>query len=532
MTGAAGLESFDYVVVGGGSAGCIVAAELSRDGKTTVLLLECGDPAEKNPETLRADGYKNAFINDRLIWERFSVRQPSCGNQRLFMGSGRGVGGSGSVNGMVYTRGAREDFAEWPEGWNWSDVEADFERVEAALRPRPRPQTRFNEAFIESAEQAGFHREQNLNSGNLSGAIGYEHMNYEEQERRSSYVAFLREARERKNLRIETGARAERVLFAGTRATGVRFVLGAETREAEARSEVILCAGALESPKILMLSGVGPAEHLRKHGIDVVLDSPGVGENLHDHPNVTLFFVGNTEVDSNHPQLYGFHRANPDTSLPKEQADTCYVAYPARSSLREAAMRLVPTMVPAFLYGRFIKAVVRALIAVVFFFGFVRRFIARTWGIVVILGKPRSRGTLRLTSADPRAPAQLDPAYFAHPEDLDTMVHAFRLAERIAGAPSLTTWGSRPLLPGKMSDERALRKWIQHNAMTTYHYAGTCRMGDDPSAVVDSELRVRGLDAIRVADASVVPVTPVSAMNAPSMLIGARAARLVQQARR
>lgn len=191
-------------------------------------------------------------------------------------------------------------------------------------------------------------------------------------------------------------------------------------------------------------------------------------------------------------------------------------------------MRLVPTMVPKFLYGGGIKWLLRGVIGFVFWFGFVRRFIARTWGIVVILGKPRSRGRLRLASGDPAQQAEIDPAYFAEPEDMDTMIAGVRRAQRMARADSLATWGNRSLMPGELADDDALARWIEKNAMTTYHYAGTCRMGVDEGAVVDTELKVRGVDSLRVADASVVPVTPVSAMNAPSMMIGYRAAKLIQ----
>jgi choline dehydrogenase len=527
------IEAVDYVVVGGGSAGSIVAAELARGGELSVLLLEHGDPAEQHPETLHADGYKYAFANDALIWERFSVPQRDCGKQRLFMGSGRGLGGSGSVNGMVYTRGARRDYDEWPAGWRWDDLVPDFERVEAVLRVRRREPTRFTSAFTEASREAGFRIKEDLNDGDLEGVFGHEWMNYEGDRRRSSYVAFVKDA-PRSNLQVRTGARVERVLFEGTRAVGVRYRSsdGGAPVEIRARHEVVLCAGALESPKLLLLSGVGPKEELERHGIPVVHAAPEVGHNLHDHPNVTLFFLGQSDVDANYPQLYGFHRANPASSLPAGQSDSCYVAYPARSSFKQAAQRMLPTKLPAALYGAFTKWLLRTLVAFLFLFGFVRRFIERAYGIVVILGKPRSRGRLRLASPDAAAQAELDPAYFREREDLETMVRGVRLAYRIANAAPLVKFGNRPLLPNaaRMNDAK-LARWIEKNAMTTFHYCGTCRMGSDAGAVVDTELRVRGVSGLRVADASVVPSAPVSAMNAPSMVIGYRAARAMLQAR-
>ncbi|MET0593253.1 MAG: GMC family oxidoreductase N-terminal domain-containing protein [Polyangiaceae bacterium] len=525
-------ERYDYVIVGGGSAGCIAAAELSSDPGVRVLLLEAGDTAEANPETLRADGYKDAFINDAVIWERFSVKQPECGGQRLFMGTGTGLGGSGSVNGMVYLRGAREDYDEWPHGWQWSDVALDFEAIEKVLRPQKRPPTEFTKACTSAAEEAGFRASSDMNDGNLSGVLGYEWMNYEGSDRRSSYVAFLREVRTRSNLTVRTRALGRRILFdEGRVARSIEFEHEGKIVVADVEREVILSLGALETPKLLMLSGVGPRAELERHGIDVVHDLPGVGENLHDHPNVTLFFLGHRDVDCFYPQLYGFDRVNDALPLPPGQSDTCYVFYPARSSLREAAMRILPTRLPAFLYRvRLLRWLVRIVLYVVLGLPPMQSFIRRIWGVVVILGKPLSRGRLRLRSTDPRDQAELDPAYFRDPADMETMMAGVERARELAAAPSLHRWGSRELIPGRRKASRAdVRRWIEDNAMTTYHFAGTCRMGDDNDAVVTPDLRVRGVTGVRIADASVVPVTPVSAMNGPSMLVGYRVAKAIRQ---
>jgi choline dehydrogenase-like flavoprotein len=284
-----------------------------------------------------------------------------------------------------------------------------------------------------------------------------------------------------------------------------------------------------------MLSGIGPREELSRHGIEVVHEAPSVGENLHDHPNVTLFFLGGRDVDCFYPQLYGFDRVNPALPLDPSQSDTCYVFYPARSSLREAVMRVVPTKLPAFLYElRALRWFLRVLLGFILGLPPVERFVRRVWGIVVILGKPMSRGRVGLASADPTMQAELDPAYFRNPADMDTMLRGVERARALAAAPSLRKWGSRELMPrvGRDGDEAPVRRWIERYAMTTFHFAGACRMGDDDEAVVTPDLRVRGVTGLRVADASVVPVTPVSAMNAPSMLIGYRAARAIRAAHR
>ncbi len=518
--------SYDYVVVGGGSSGCVAASRLAEAGHT-VLLLECGEPAESNPETLEADGYKKAFANDNVMWERFSVPQPACKNNRLFMGSGKGMGGSGSINGMVYTRGAAKDYAEWPQGWNWDDVVDDFEAVESVLRVRRREETRWTKQCITAATQTGFRAKDDLNDGDLSGVLGYEFMNYEGDRRRSSYVGFVKD-KALDTLTVETQARGQRIRFdEDRRAVGVDYECHGASRSVGVNREVIMCAGALETPKLLMLSGVGPGHELAEHGIEVVADRREVGRNFHDHPNVCLFFRGKNDVDCNYPQLYGFHRANHMSGLPAGQSDTCYVFYPARSSLVEAAVRLVPgMMLPPSLYA--LPPIVRTVrrgIGLTLGSAPMRRAIERVFGIVVILGKPKSRGSISLRSRNPRDTAVIDPAYFADPSDLDTMVEGVRFARRISQAPALEEWGNSELIPGKRKKtEDAIADWVRSAVMTTYHFAGTCRMGADDEAVVDTKLKVRGVQGLRIADASVVPTTPVSAMNAPSMLVGYRAA--------
>ncbi|MBX3273179.1 MAG: GMC family oxidoreductase [Sandaracinaceae bacterium] len=527
------MDAFDYVVVGGGSAGCVAAAELSEDPRARVLLLEMGARAEDHPETLRADGYKDAFANDALVAERFSVVDPRWGDRRLFMGSGRGIGGSGAINAMVYTRGSALDYDEWPRGWRWPDVTPDFAAIEARLRPRPRPPTEFTEACLDAAQAAGFRRSDALNDGDLGGVLGYEPMNYEENDRRNSYVGFLRPAMARDNLVVVTGARVHRLVLGERGVTAVRFEEGGALREVAVRREVLMCAGALETPRVLMLSGIGASERLRRAGLPALVEAPRVGENLHDHPNVCVFFRGGREVDCAHPQLYGFHRANTESALPPGMSDTCYVFYPARSSLREAMIRILPGLVlpePLYETGTLPK-MIRSGVGLAFRSAQLREQVKRVYGIVVILGKPKSRGRIELATDDPRAPARIDPGYFAEPDDLDTMVAGVARARRIAAAPALSAWGNRELFPGPLGKDRpALERWIKQNVMTTYHYAGTCAMGEDRESVADARLAVRGVPGLRVADASAIPVTPVSALNAPSMLVGYRAARFAREA--
>lgn len=526
------MDEFDYIVVGGGSSGCVAAAELAKDGAYRVLLLEAGPRAEEHPESLDADGYKNAFINDAIIWERFSVPQIFSAGERIFMGSGTVMGGSGSVNGMVYTRGSREDWNEWPAGWKWDDVVPDFETLEKSIRPNRRPGTKWTEACIDSAERNGFRRKEDLNDGDMSGVIGYEWMNYEGDQRRSSYVSFIKDAPERANLVIETGALVHRIRFdEERRATAVEYEIDGKVRVVSVRREVVLCAGALETPKILMLSGVGPEQHLLDVGVPVVLNQPGIGENLHDHPNVPVFCRTPRFVDAKYPQLYSFFRTHEGTDLPQGQADTCYVYWPAPSSMMQMAKRVLPAKVlPQWLYGPRSKAIVRAFVELVFRLPPVKRFVNGLFGIIVILGKPKSRGKLTLRSANPRDPANIDPRYFEHPEDMETLVRGVRKAREILGSGGLAEWNGKELMPGaRMTKNSSLENYVRKNMLTTFHYAGTCRMGEDTKAVVDTRLRLRGVQGVRVADASVIAMVPVSALNAPSMLIGYRAAKFIRE---
>ncbi len=522
----------DYIVVGGGSAGCVVAGQLA-DAGARVLLLESGPSAEEHPETLRADGYKDAFINDAIMKVRFSEPQQHAAGHRVFLGTGGVLGGSGSINGMVYTRGAREDYAEWPQGWRWDDVVPDFEALETKLKIHRRQGTEWTEACMRAAESCGFERREDLNDGHLSNVIGYEWMSYAGNERRSSYVAFIRDAGQRDNLLIHTYAQVQRVTFDGRRATGVRYEHDGVLKTAHAKHEVILCAGALETPKLLMLSGVGPGQTLRKHGIEVVVDRAQVGQNLHDHPNVPTFFRCKADVDCYYPQLYSFFRTHAGAPLPPEQSDTCYVFWPAPSAMKEATQRMLPAqLLPESLYNTKAKSLIVGAIETAFKSKQVRNFVDHLFGIIIILGKPQSRGALSLRSADASEQARIDPRYFSDPCDLETMVRGIKLARRLAAAPGLADIASQELMPGPFAkSDEALARYVQKNAITTYHFAGTCRMGVDEDSVVDTSLRVRGVEGLRVADASAVPTTPVSAMNAPSMLVGLRAARLVLAAR-
>ena len=522
--------SFDYIVVGGGSSGCVVAARLAESGAGTVLLLESGEPVENNPETMTSDGFKYAFANDRVMIDRMSVAQKSCANRTTYAGSGTGMGGSGSVNGMVYTRGDKLDFEQWPEGWHWADVAPAFAEVEQRLRVRTRAATSFTDMAIHAAEQVGFKQKNGLNDGHLCGYIGYNDMNYEDDQRRSSYMSFIH-GNKLELLTVRTSTVVHRLVFdENNNAIGVETERNGVKETVAVNNEVILCAGALETPKLLMLSGIGPRQQLDEFGIKIIKDEKGIGQNLHDHPNVCMFYKGEKDIDFGHPQVYGFGRSNPQTDLPKGQADTCITFMAAPITLKQSMYRMLPAvMLPGKLFfNKLLRRLSRILVDVLFFFPFVERFVDHVYGVVVILGKPRSKGQLRLASTDVRDQALIDPAYYSDPVDMETMLKGVELAKQIAVQKGFQEWGNKPLVAANRSDkQQTVKKWIVGATMTTFHYCGTCTMGESDDAPVGLDLKLKGFNNVRVADASVIPEVPVSAINAPSMMIGFRAAEFI-----
>lgn len=532
-TDSGGVDSYDYIVVGGGSSGCIVAARLIEEKAGRVLLIEAGNAAEKNPETLSADGFIDAFSNDNTMWDRLSAPQSGCGNRRMYVGTGTGMGGSGAVNGMVYTRGDKLDYAQWPAGWQWQDLVPVFEQLEQRLRVKTRSPVRFTETGIEAARAAGFQQKNGLNDGDLCGYIGYQLMNYEGDRRRSSYAAFL-QGMAHDALITKTDTRVLRVLFDQHKtAVGVEVLEGGSHRTYNATREVILCAGALETPKLLMLSGVGPQALLQSLNIPVVQDSPGVGQHLQDHPNVCIFYRGHTTPDAFYPQVYGFERVNPDLPLPEQQADTCFVFYSAPASIKQSMQRMLPALaLPASqFHNPFLRRWLKRLVNVAFKVPFTQRFVDKLFGIVVILGKPQSRGEVRIVSRNPFDALHVDPGFYRDPQDMETLVNGVLKAQQIAAQESFQRWGNRALsLAGRTQSREAIRQWIHGATMTTFHFCGSCRMGTDEQSPVDLQLMVKGVRNLRVADASIMPEIPVSALNAPSMMIGYRAVDFVLQA--
>lgn len=523
-------DSYDYIIVGAGSSGCIIAARLAEETSGSVLLIEAGPAADENPDTMTADGFKYCFANDNVMLDRFSEPQQHMANRSLYQGTGTTMGGSGSVNGMVYTRGDKSDFISWPKGWQWQDNLAAFEAIEEKLQPQPRDATVFTQAAIDAGIKIGMQHKDGLNDGDLSGFIGHNAMNYQGDKRHSSYMAYLHEKLENKlldNLTVLNHCLTHKVIIEEQRAVAVEIERDQHTTQRmTATKEIILCAGALETPKILMLSGIGPSEELNKHDIPVQLEQNEIGQNLHDHPNVCLFYKGKQKLDFAYPQLYGFDRVNAQLPLAsKTQADTCFAFFAAPITLHQSMHRMLPALaLPKKLYHiKALRNIFRTLIDLAFKIPALNHHIDRLYGIVIILGKPLSRGSLSLQSNNAKDQAVIDTAYYRNPADMQTMINGILQAQKIGEQTPLVSWGSKALsAAGKTQHLKKIEKAIKAATMTTFHFCGTCRMGEDAAAPVDTQLRVKGIKDLRVADASVIPEIPVSAINAPSMMIAHR----------
>lgn len=525
-------EVFDYIVIGAGSSGSIVAARLAAARLGTVLLLEAGADEQQHPEILAADGFKDAFANDDTMHDRLSSPQGKLVKRAIYAGSGRGMGGSGSVNGTVYTRGDAQDFTCWPNGWQWQDVLPAYEAIEQRLRVRFREPTQLTERCIEAAAAIGFRHKNSLNDGQLNGFIGYNDMNFEGELRRSSYVAFIRDQTPALDLlTIRLHSTLQRIIFDDQRtAIAIEYQQAGTRKQALIGREIILCAGALETPKLLMLSGIGPRRELHNFAIPPVLYHEGIGQNLQDHPMVCLFYEGKQASDFGFPQLYGFHRFNPALKLPESQADTCITLFAAGSVMRHTLHRMMPLMLlPQALYRhRRLRRAIRGLVDLVFKVPAMNNFVSRLYGVVVILGKPVSRGQLRLKSIRADDPADIDLAYFSRPDDLATIRAGITRTLEMMNHPAMVEWGNKLLSANAAaSDALTQQKWIEQSVATSFHFAGTCTMGETDEAPVDTRLRLKGTRNVRIADASVIPEVPVSALNAPTMMIGYRAAEFI-----
>jgi choline dehydrogenase len=527
-------DNFDYIVVGAGSAGAVIAARLTENGRHKVLLLEAG-PEDKNPWIHIPLGYGKLFTNAAVNWLYSTEPNAEQVNRRIPQPRGKVLGGSSSINGMVYIRGHRSDYDQWRQfgnaGWSYDDVLPYFRKAEDQVRGEdefhgvggPLAVSDVYEkhplaaAFIDSAVAAGYERNDDFNGAEQEG-FGYVQWTMRNGRRCSTGVGYLKPARRRPNLAVATGAHARRILFDGRRAIGIEYDQNGETKVAHANCEVIVSGGAINSPQLLQLSGLGPSDLLRAHGIDVVVDMPGVGQHLQDHINGPLMFRLNRNISAN--------------DVINSMAER------VRTGLRYAFTRKGFLAMGVSVSGGFFKvdpaAVAPEIQSQVMLFsshdvgGMPHPFPGAT--VVNALLRPESRGHVNIVSPDPFVAPEIQPNYLTAQKDRDILIGGMKIARDIVGQAPFQEFIAEEHEPGPACTSDAdWLDYLQRRGRTSYHPSSTCRMGSNPDDVVDARLRVHGFESLRVADASIMPTLISGNTNAPSIMIGEKAADMIQE---
>lgn len=522
-------QVFDYVIVGSGSAGSVLADRLSADGTHQVLVLEFG--GKDNSIFIQMPTAFSIPLNKpRFDWELYTEAEPGLKGRKIHQARGKVIGGSSSINGMAYVRGCAGDYEEWlelgAEGWGYADVLPYFKRAEDCLygadqyRSSGGPvgvcngnnmQNPLYRAFIEAGRQAGYGQTEDYNGYRQEGFCRMD-MSVRDGVRSSTANAYLKPALNRGNLHLQMHALTTRVLLEGKRAVGVEYRQQGKTLRVQARREVILCASAFNSPKLLMLSGIGPAEQLQKHGIEVVHDLPGVGENLHDHLEVWVQQACTQKITLNgwlNP--FGQLLIGARWFLFKSGLGASN-QFESNGYIRSRAGLKYPDLQYHFLAGAIAYDGSSA---------------AEGHGFQVHMGanKPKSRGYVRLKSSDPAAAPEIFLNYLAEEEDKQAFRAGLRLTREIFAQPAFRPFLGEELSPGKqVQSDDEIDDWLAKSAETAYHPCGSCRMGSDPMAVVDPQCRVHGIENLRVVDSSIMPAITNGNLNAPTIMIGEKAA--------
>lgn len=519
---------FDYVIVGGGSAGCVLANRLSADPGRTVCLIEAG-PADRSPLIHIPAGLLGIVPTGYLNWAFETVPQRGLNGRRGYQPRGRTLGGSSAINAMVYMRGHRSDYDDWAalgnDGWGYADVLPYFRRSEDQERGADeyhgaggelgvsdlRDPMEASHAFVEAATRAGIRPNRDFNGAEQEGAGLYQ-VTQRGGRRCSSAVAFLRPAAGRPNLSVLTRCHAEAVVVEDGRARGVRARIRGRSEIVTASREVILSAGAFGSPQLLLLSGIGPRDELARHGIDLRVESPGVGAGLVDHVDMALLYRSGCK------DLFGI---TPRTAVRGTQGLWHFS--------RDGRGLLTTNYAEAGAFFRSRQGLTRPDIQLHFVTGLVddhSRKLHFHYGLSchVCVLRPKSRGSVRLASRDPRAAPLIDPDFLSEDDDLRDLVAGVKATREIMDGEPLRRYRDGEMYTAAARSDDELADWVRRRADTLYHPVGTCRMGVDEGAVVDPALRVRGVDGLRVADASVMPTLVGGNTNAPAIMIGEKAA--------
>jgi choline dehydrogenase len=525
--------AYDYIVVGAGSAGCVLANRLTESGRHRVLLLEAG-PEDRYLWIHIPIGYAKTMFHPRYNWGFHTDPEPYMEGRRMYCPRGRGLGGSSSIHGLIYVRGQPEDYDRWRDmgnaGWGWKEVLPDFIRMECNTRGASEfhgdsgpqwcsdiaPKHELMEAIIRAGEELGVPRTEDFNAGHQEG-VGYYQLYTCRGWRCSSAVGYLKPARKRANLEVLTDAQAARVLLEGTKAVGVQYRHRGALREARAAREVILCAGAIQSPQLLQLSGIGPAAALAKFGIPVVADVPGVGGNLQDHLQLRLIYKVAKPITTND--------------------DLRTLAGRVRIGWRWLARREGPLAVGINQGGLFTRLIpdVSSTPDIQFHFATLSAEVAggapHPWSgctFSVCQLRPRSRGEVRLASKDPFTAPSIRFNYLADEVDRRYAVESIKYARRLAATRALAPYIAAEHKPGAdaRSDDELLG-FARQYGQTIFHPSGTCRMGEDALAVVDARLRVRGVAGLRVVDCSIMPTLVSGNTHGPVVMIAEKASAMI-----
>ena len=525
---------FDYVIVGGGSAGCVLANRLSEDPDVRVLLLEAGG-RDRHPLIHMPVGFAK-MTDGPHTWGFATAPQKHANNREIAYAQARVIGGGSSINAEVFTRGNPVDYDRWAEqegcdGWAFKDIQQHFLRSEGnsilsgdwhgtdgplavSNIPDPQPMTR---AFVQSCQELGIPYNPDFN-GQVQAGCGVYQTTTRNGRRCSAAVGYLKPVLDRSNLTVETGCLVERIKFEGTRAVGVAYSSGRARKSVRAETEILVTAGAIGTPKVMMLSGVGPAAHLREHGIDVVHDLPGVGENLNDHFGIDIV----AELNG-HYSLDKYNK--PHWALWAGMEYVLFRSGPITSNVVEGGAfwfagddRSVPDLQFHFLAGAGAEAGVPSVPK-------------GSSGITLnsYTVRPKSRGTVRLRSADPSLPPVVDPNFLAEPDDLRTSVEGVKISREIFSQASLQKHIRAIRYPGDdVKTQADYEAYARQFGRTSYHPTCTCKMGNDEMSVVDPQCRVRGLDGIRICDSSIMPSLVGSNTNAPTVMIAEKASDMIR----